>query len=437
LPGWGRWRESRANAVRAAVVVAVLVTAWGPARARDGGGGPGLSPGQVVGAFFLAQRDGDCGRLVDLVSEASWSDGGERSRHEFLDQCDAALEGYRPAVDQLVIRSVGEDGDRVPVAWSAGRSPAEVVYRDPEAVNGSLVREEGRWRVRLDGSVLHLGRSVPETVRGYLDAYNRADCARLVGFLAESVWSASATSRAEFVRRCEQEADDRRSLGPPLAVEAAGTIEVSDVEEERAEAAVTVALGGSPIRGDAGGRETVRLVKEGLQWRLAGSEGLPDDWAGAPLRAVVYAELEARLADEVVTGSACSTYVDNLDDGVVWSAPSDVSGDIVGIARSFSSCGAEVSVQRFTDDEPARRAAQSMADSVIDDPLPTARDHANHPVPGVPDAWGVRAGCDVEGCDSASAIAARGPVVVAVTMDSAAGDLDDAARILHAQLERL
>jgi hypothetical protein len=438
-----------------AVVVVVLVVAavWSAVR---GGGEPELSPAQVVSGFFHAQRDGDCARLLDLVSEASWSDGGERSRDEFLDQCEAALEGYRPAVGRLDIGEVDEDGDRVTVGLPPG-STRPVVGDHDEGPRGTLVREDGRWMVRLDDFVLHIGRSVDETVSGYLEAYDQADCERLVGYLSEAVWSVDARTTTDFVTLCQQEVEDRPSWGRPQAL-AATVTEVSVEDDDRAEAVVTVTLGGGAVRGPAGEAETVRLVKDGLQWRLAGSEALPDDWPGAPLRAVVYAELEPRLVDEVVTDTTCSTYLDDSAD-----PPSAGTGSPFGITRSFRSCYAEVSVYPFTGDDQARRAVESMADAVLNDPLPTASDldateaenpigrdrslaewqayvdtlRPNHAaeVPGLPDALGVQSWCDVEGCSAAAAFVTRGPVAVAVRME--VGNLDDAARILSAQLERL
>jgi hypothetical protein len=447
--GWRRGLGSNSRVIGAGVVVAVVAgVVWVGVR---GDGEPELSPAQVVSGFFQAQRDGDCERLVDLVSEASWSDGGERSRDEFLEHCDAALDGYQPAVDRLDVHEVDGAGDRLTVVWP-GFSPDGVDLGE-ERAEGTLVREEGSWRVRLDDLVLHLGRSVDETVRGYLDAYNRADCDRLVGFLSGSVRSVDATTSAAFGRHCEHGSGDRQGARRPRPLEATG-IEVS-VEGDRAQATFSVTVAGGTIGRSAVEAETVQLVKEGLQWKLAGSEDLPDDWAGAPMRGVVYAELEARVVDEVVTDTACSRYLDDTADGG--------AGGVFGITRSFSSCYAEVSVYQFTGDELARQAVQRMADAVIDDPLPTARDldaseaehtigrdrslaewqdyvdtlRQNHAaeVPGLPDASGVRSWCDVEGCSAASAFVARGPLAVAVRME--AGDLDDAAGILSAQLERL
>ena len=438
-----------------AVVVLVLVVGvvWSAVRSD---GGPELSPAQVVSGFFQAQRDGDCARLLELVSEASWSDGGERSRDEFLEQCAAALEGYGPAVGRLDIGEIDEDGDRITVDWSLG-SAQPVVDGHEEGQRGTLVREDGRWMVRLDDFLLHIGRSVDETVRDYLEVYNQADCERLVSYLSEAVWSVHARTTTDFVTQCQQEVEDRPSWGQPQALAATFT-EISVDDDDRAEAVVTVTLGGGAISGSAGEDETVRLVREGLQWRLAGSEALPDDWPGAPLRAVAYAELEPRLVDEVVTDATCSTYLDASAD-----QPGAEAGSPFVITRSFSSCYAAVSVYPFTGDDQAGAVVQSMADEVLDDPLPTASEldttEAEHPigrdrslaewqayidtlrpnhaaeVPGLPDALGVESWCDVDGCSAAAAFVARGPVAVAVRME--VGNLDDAARILSAQLERL
>jgi hypothetical protein len=58
---------------------------------------------ETVDEFFDAQRDGDCERLVRLVTESSWSDGGRWSRGEFLDHCTEALDGYEASPGNLAI----------------------------------------------------------------------------------------------------------------------------------------------------------------------------------------------------------------------------------------------------------------------------------------------------------------------------------------------
>jgi hypothetical protein len=258
------------------------------------------------------------------------------------------------------------------------------------------------------------------------------------------------------VTACQKEVEDRPSWARPQAL-AATVTEIAVEDDDRAEADVTITLGGGGIP-DPAGDETVPLIREGLRWRLAGSEELPDDSPRTPLRAIVYAELESRLVDEVVTDTPCSRYLDEEVD-----RPSAAAGSPLGITRSFSGCYANVSIHQFSDDEQASLAAQAMADAALAEPLPTASEldasEAEHPigrdrslaewqayvatlrpdhaaqVPGLPDALGVRVRCDVEGCSAAAAYATRGPVAVEVTMES--GDLDEAARILSAQLERL
>lgn len=93
--------RARPRVVAVVSVVAVLVVvAAGVWVVRRAAGGPERSPRQTVGAFFQAQRDGDCRRLIDLLAEDSWSWGGERSRRQFLAQCADAVEDYDAAVYQ-------------------------------------------------------------------------------------------------------------------------------------------------------------------------------------------------------------------------------------------------------------------------------------------------------------------------------------------------
>jgi hypothetical protein len=70
----------------------------------------GRTPARTVSLFFAAQEAGDCELVLDLLTEASWSQDGARSRREFLDECRAALVGYQPVVDEVSIAPQDDDG---------------------------------------------------------------------------------------------------------------------------------------------------------------------------------------------------------------------------------------------------------------------------------------------------------------------------------------
>lgn len=93
--------------------------------------------------FREAREQGHCDRLVDLVAETSWSDGGSLTRDEFLEICPGVVDGYEPMeVDEpeLVEQSLRVDGDTAEVDVD-GYEPARLVREGGRALEG-----RARWR---------------------------------------------------------------------------------------------------------------------------------------------------------------------------------------------------------------------------------------------------------------------------------------------------
>lgn len=414
---------------------------------------------ETVDEFFEAQRAGDCEGLLELVSEASWSNGGRWSRDEFLSHCAEALDGYEPDVGHVSVAVYDEDGgyiardedadevgDRALVSVTSRSELWDIYRRGSQNPAGHVLREDGEWKVETDDVVLRIGRSVHETVIGYLDAYNQGDCERLIAFLSEDAWSEGGEQgRDEFLDGCGDAAESRGERDQP-ALEVydprAGGVEVRFEEQETADVdteallvrrnqqatAVVeyelegVSIGGVMGRGDP---ERALLVKEGLLWKLDGSETLPDGVASeVQLAAIRYVELQALFLDEVRRdGQGCESPTNAV---LAQPDPSDEIQFELGIRRSWIPCPdyeTNVTLYQFAEENQARRAAAQMAG---DDPARLTSQVTD--VPGIPeDAFAA----------GTAAIAAHQNLVVRVDSPLWTGNLDDVARILVTQLEQL
>lgn len=181
--------------------------------------GEGRTPEGVVQAFFDARNDRDCERLVDLVSVASWPGGAELGRAGRVERCRAVVVADGPAPDQIELMA---ENDRtatvelsVPVDEDASDAPAGrgIVVAEPADgdaghatrayAEGSLVREQGEWKVQLDHAHLHLGRSVDEAIVGFADAFREGDCDGMADHLSQAAWpSDGGLSREDYLARC-------------------------------------------------------------------------------------------------------------------------------------------------------------------------------------------------------------------------------------------
>jgi hypothetical protein len=410
-------------------LLAIAVGAWWALRPGGESDRSDRSIGQTVSGFFQAQRDGDCERLAGLLTEASRSDGGRLSRGEFLHQCADAVDGYEPDVERLAVdfETVDDEGDHsrepdqavvdsVLPATSSGIDPASY---ESEPDDGRLVREDGEWRIETGQGLLRIGRSVEQTVLGYVDAYNDGDCERLIDHLSEAAWSLDGElTRRQFLDQCADGAASRNGPAwqPPPQVTG---IAVALDDDGRATADVAVA----PVRrlGSSIDPDTVVVVKEGLEWKLHGSRNESDDVdVRRPLPAIDRFELQVLLAGEVVLpDESCFLYFDHpvgdLDD----------DGAPLGIRREFLGCDASpvLTMREYVDDDAARAAAEGLASQ-------------EDAVPGIPDAFVFRTDCDEDACRDAVALAVRDDLMVRVTLGGEP-ELDRLVTVLRAQLERL
>lgn len=427
---------------------------------------PEATAGEVVSDFYLAQRDGDCELLLTVLSEKSWSDDGERGRDEFLDQCADATDGYDPSVEGVTI-SYADDGETAEVRtdWAPTQLPAW--YGDVET-GGRLVQEDGDWKIQPDEAHLRIGPPPHEALRGYLDAYAAGDCEAITTYVTEETWSAGGTlERDAFVQRCAAAAEARQDALPD-ALDIGGMDEAELDEAGRVKVTFSLEGSGGTIGGSGQAPETATLVKEGLVWRLEpGRELAREPATGRYLRGLQYADIHAQLvAHPSIGGRTCHNYLDStLDDDSssdngMRLTMAEVDAD-VAMSRDFSSCYATVTIAEFADAGAARRAARQLADAALEWERDTVKEKVQSyreldfdidreeikqlvrdqrpdrevDVPGHPSAIGVREGCDVDGCFTATVLLTQGSTMVGA--HSQTGRLGEAAALLTAQLRRL
>jgi hypothetical protein len=372
----GGWRPAtrRARLVALAATMALVaggVAVWVASR------GEGRSVEATVQAFFEARRVGDCHGLLALVSEASWSDGGRLTRDQFLESCEEVVDEYGPRL--AAVEVVAEDRERAAVDLSvrqrqgqqrpAGSVPGGLVVtasdvRTSRVYEGAtLVRESGEWRVATDPYLVRIGRSVEDTVIGYVEAYNDGDCERLLDHLSEAVWSTDGElDRAEGLRRCTAEAEARTAAAearlhtddPPPPLVSLTQIGVTFGRDGTATAEVEWAQ--AP-------RESLALVRDGLEWKVADR-----------LQMVAYHELDLRLLDEPLPGYGAdggSPVLPGMEP-VVGFQPSEGgdaperrrgAGFTVGLVQPFTDSTNDVTILLYEFETPdgARGYAQHLA----------------------------------------------------------------------------
>jgi hypothetical protein len=127
----------------------------------DGGSGSGGgSPQGTVEAFFAASKDGDCEKLIGLITESSWSDGGETSREDALKECNEEADGesaFPTDTEVSDIKTVNEEASSATVnaTVSTGGETLELAF--------PLTKEDGGWRIELDaiGPASETGGEIP------------------------------------------------------------------------------------------------------------------------------------------------------------------------------------------------------------------------------------------------------------------------------------
>jgi hypothetical protein len=422
----GRRRRLR-RALAATVVVAGLGIGLVGARHRNGS--PKRTAQQTVDEFFAAQKERDCGRLINVLADMSWSDQGRRTRAEFLAQCEDALEGFEPVDAPGGYFADDEDGDRVTV-----ESPAGVH-------DGTLLREDGEWQVVTDPDVLTIGRTPEDTVRGYVAAYDAGDCDTMLDHLSAEV------EPGPYLEDCAAEAEVRAESDEP----ATEILRLAVSEEDGNVATASVAFDDNALDGD----DVVTLRREGLEWVLDENQTRPPRRPGPPLVQEHYVALRARLLDQIETIAGCGRPTDRAVDGESHGEP--------GALRAFIACHVVLELREVESRVEAGMLAQALAAQVAGSPLPTvealaaARRRNRVPeaapgeleayvaslrpnqwatVPGSPNALGVRTSCTAEGCAGTVATLPFGTYVLQVRLADVA-DLGVAAALLNLQTERL
>lgn len=102
-----------------------------------------LDPLETARLYYKAYPDRDCDALMDILSEASWSEGGNRTFERARERC-RQMHG-RVTIDSAFepMRIMSENAERaiveVRITHTTGGSPT--MY------NLSLVRQDGAWKV--------------------------------------------------------------------------------------------------------------------------------------------------------------------------------------------------------------------------------------------------------------------------------------------------
>jgi hypothetical protein len=148
-------RGSRSDSVRQAggrgtrrlalVGLAVVAVAGVAAFVVLGGGGgdSAAGPDGAVRSFFDAARERDCDRMLELVTEASWSQNGTIDKQVAIDQCAESVgsESFFPAqADITDTKVLDESGDGATVEVTTEMGDAE-----PVTETLTLVEEDGNW----------------------------------------------------------------------------------------------------------------------------------------------------------------------------------------------------------------------------------------------------------------------------------------------------
>jgi hypothetical protein len=484
---------SRRGRIGLAVALVVAVGAGGVLVARSGGE---RSVEATVQGFFEARRDGDCERLLDYLHEPSWSEGDRLGRREFLTHCEEAVDGYRPELAGVEV--VSETGDAAvvqmatPVAGDAplprpgvGDRPQGLVVRAPQLTDdeqaglgidaayeqGQLVRDGSTWRVRLDPRFLRIGRSVEQTVIGYLRAYREGECEEAAGFVSDDAWTGDTADaggdragRRGFVERCEAVAEltagSRRSLpddptvetslNEPQLVALPVAIDLTSTHRDRVTA---------EVRWSGDLAQAVRLVRRDLTWEL--TDPSLDVVRLADLSAGLLREPDLGLARAALTPVRpllpSDPYGLGPGEGTDAAERRHEHGFEVGLTTRFGGHPRRVDllVYEFADAAGARGYAGHFGGRIAEDAT-RHQEVAPVDVPGIEGSLAVVTECagpslrpasypvDCGRANKAAAVGARGRFVVAVELtdyrdpDPPADQLvGRAMNVLRTQLDRL
>jgi hypothetical protein len=136
------------SGAKALIALVVLVIVGAGAFFLLSGDDDGGSPEQAVREFFAAAQAQDCDRLIELVTDASWSNSGEHDRDEALAAC-VEEGGFFPENASLTRVDVTEQsGDTAAV-----EATTKIGNGDPVTETLTVVKENGRWVLDLtDGN---------------------------------------------------------------------------------------------------------------------------------------------------------------------------------------------------------------------------------------------------------------------------------------------
>jgi hypothetical protein len=274
-------------ALAAVVVIGAGTVTFAVARLDD----PAEAATAAVRDFFDARSAGDCERLVDLVSEDSWSRAGQLDRAGFVARCDVVVDAYAPRLTDARPVTTGDDRAAVAVEIPADEPPpvpatpsvADGIYmtveNDPEAdpsaasdatvhATATLVREGGDWKVETDLEVLRLGRSPQETLQAYYEAWFTGGCDVVVDLVTGEAWAAAgASGRGDYIERCRARAERMTRPEDPLPLPRFHPGE-RDGRNDDAEGTDRLTAVAEADFGVDRPPETITMVADGLDWRL-------------------------------------------------------------------------------------------------------------------------------------------------------------------------
>jgi hypothetical protein len=146
-PGHVRKSGGLGTPVKALIGLAVVVVLGvAAALVLGGGGGDSASgPDGAVRSFFDAAKDKDCDRMLDLVTEASWSQGGSVDKAAALDQCADSVDSsnFFPGQADITGIEVLEEADDTATV----EVTTEVGDAEPVTETLSVAKEDGTWVV--------------------------------------------------------------------------------------------------------------------------------------------------------------------------------------------------------------------------------------------------------------------------------------------------
>jgi hypothetical protein len=133
-------------------LAAVVVLGAAAALVFGGGGGDSASgPDGAIRSFFAAAKEKDCDRMLDLVTEASWSQGGSVDKATALDQCEASVDSpdfFPGQADITATEVLDESDDKATVEVTT-----EVGEAEPVTETLAVAKENDTWVVDFNPPV--------------------------------------------------------------------------------------------------------------------------------------------------------------------------------------------------------------------------------------------------------------------------------------------